>query len=130
MKQNLEADRLFDPVTKPAPNLSDYEKEEIAKRAVFERLKAERLARQASIKTKWQSSCRVLATLAVSEHRVHHEAVARADRFQVALNPLGFPPNGNSAHLTVWYRSFGNLSKYSWASLRAADRSRVYFSWM
>jgi hypothetical protein len=52
MKQNLEADRLFDPVTKPAPNLSDYEKEEIAKRAVFERLKAERLARQASIKTK------------------------------------------------------------------------------
>jgi hypothetical protein len=25
---------------------------------------------------------------------------------------------------------FGNLSKYSWASLRAADRSRVYFSGM
>jgi hypothetical protein len=47
MKQNLEADRLFDPVAKPAPALSDYEKEQIAKRDNFERLKAERLAREA-----------------------------------------------------------------------------------
>jgi hypothetical protein len=48
MKQNLEADRLFDPVAKPAPALSDYEKEQIAKRENFERLKAERLAREST----------------------------------------------------------------------------------
>ena len=30
----------------------------------------------------------------------------------------------------VRYRSFGNLSKYSFASMRAADRSRVNFSRM
>jgi hypothetical protein len=35
MKPNLDADRLFDPVAKSAPALSDYEKEEIAKRAVW-----------------------------------------------------------------------------------------------
>jgi hypothetical protein len=49
MKQNPEADRLFDPVAKPAPNLSDYEKEQTAKRDNFERLKAERLARESAL---------------------------------------------------------------------------------
>ena len=40
-----EAERLFEPV-RPAPAVSEYERERMAIKANFERLKAERLARE------------------------------------------------------------------------------------
>jgi hypothetical protein len=41
-----EANRLFEETTKPAPIMTAYEREQQAIRANYERLKAERLARE------------------------------------------------------------------------------------
>jgi hypothetical protein len=47
MKPNLEAERLFEPVTTPAP-ANEYRREQIAMLANLHRLKAERLARESA----------------------------------------------------------------------------------
>jgi hypothetical protein len=43
-----EAERLFEAPQHPAPAISEYEREQLAIRSNFERLKAERLAREAN----------------------------------------------------------------------------------
>jgi hypothetical protein len=114
-----EAEKLFDRAV-PAPTVSDYEEEQQAFRANFERLKAERQAREE--RCPGYSQLRTYRCTALIDAMCHQETRA-AQQIQEISTCYAAPPT----LLSISLRSVSNQSAWSEALPRHSQTPDAWF---